>query len=158
MPNLPIEYRIVRNLQTALQAITVAGGYHYTVTGTAVKLDPDQGAEALVRPDGARPFILIEQQDENWAYDQANEVKLVLPLTLHWVSDAAPATDEARLEMFYKACADVEQAIAVDITRGGLATDTRMKKRRIDMPAGTRVWALIDIEINLRRQYGLANG
>jgi hypothetical protein len=154
----PIEYQAIRNAQAALQAIAIASGYFFDVVDAAVKLDPDQAAEALVRPDGSRPFILIEMRDEVWQYDQANELRLTLPFTLHWVSDAPPAVDESRLEMFYQACADVEKALAVDISRGGVASDTRITKRRMDMPPGTRVWALIDAEIWLRRQYGQPNG
>jgi hypothetical protein len=162
VPSLPIEYRIVRDAQTALQAISQASGYHFNLAALAVKLDPDQAVEALVTPHGPRPFILLEMKDEEWEYDAASEVFLVLPMTVYWVSDAAPSSDEARLETYYKGCSDVEVALVSTpekLSRGGLAIDTRIVNRRLDTSVdGTEVWALIDVRMRLRRQYGQPNG
>lgn len=159
MPTEPREYRIVRNLQAALAAMTVVGGYFYDVAATAVKLDPDHDAQALVSPDGPRPFLILDVGSEKWRYDQANELKLVLPVTVHWIGESDPTVDEDRVRMFYRASADIETAAALDISRGGLAIDTRIVGRQlIETVEGPQVWAQIRLEIQLIRQYGQPNG
>jgi len=159
MPSDPIEFRIVQNLQTALLAIAVASGYHYDVAAATVKLDPNQGVEALVAPDGPRPFLVIEVQPETWAYYPAGDVKLRMPLTVHWVSESTPTDDTSRMQTFFRGCADVEQAVAVDIGRGGLATDTRVVRRTFDTAVdGAQVWALVELEVLVHRTFGQPNG
>jgi len=155
----PIDYQIVLNLQAALQAISVASGYYYNVAGAAVKLDPNQGVDALIAPDGPRPFVVLELLPERWEYFPANEVRIVHPVTIHWVSTSSPTTDESRLQTFLRGCADVEQAIAVDTTRGGLATDTRIARRTFDTALdGAQVWAMVETEILVHRTFGAPAG
>lgn len=159
MPTDPREYRIVRNLQSALAAITVAGGYFYDVAATAVKLDPDHEVQDLVSPDGPRPFLVLDVAPEKWQYAQANQVKLVLPVTVHWIAESDPTIDEDRVRMFYRACADIEQAAAADLGRGGLAADTRVVRRQlVETVEGPRVWAQVQVEIHLHRTFGQPNG
>lgn len=159
MPADPREYQIIRNLQAALQAISVAGGYHFDVTAVAVKLDPNHKVEDLIAPDGPRPFIIVELTAERWQYFPASELKLVVPVTIHWVSDSVPTVDESRMQTYFKGCADVEQAIALDTGRGGLATDTRIVRRTFDTAVdGSQVWALLDAAITVNRTYGQPNG
>jgi hypothetical protein len=155
----PIDYRVLRNLQAALGQMTVAGGYHYDVAVGAVKLDPDHDVEALIAPGGPRPFIIFAVGDERWEYQPAMRLALVLPVTLYWLQDSDPTDDESLLKTYFRGCADIEQALALDVTRGGLAVDTRIKQRRLDRVVdGTQVWALIDLEIKIHRGYGRANG
>lgn len=151
----PIEFQIVQNLQAALQAIAVAGGYHYDVAGAAVKLDPNQDIESLIAPGGARPFIVIEVTPETWQYQPASQVLMTIPVTVYWVTDSDPTSDPSKMQTFFRGCADVERAIAADVTRGGLAVDTRITKRELSKEIdGAQVWAVIDTEISLYRTYG----
>jgi len=155
----PIEYRAILNLQAALQAISIAGGYHYDVADAMVKLDPNVAAEATLQPGGGRPLIYIEVKPDRFDYAFKGDFKLFLPVTVHWVNDSTPTDDTSRMKTFFRGCADVEKAIAVDIGRGGLASDTRVTKRTFDLSVeSSRVWAEIDIEIWLLRQYGSPNG
>ena len=160
MPADPIEFRIVQHLQTALLAISMAGGYHHDVTALAVKLDPDQNVEALIAPDGPRPFLVLDPQPETWDYaEMPNMVHLVFPVTVHWIGAAVPDDDDSRLQSFFRGCADIEQAITQDGERGGLAVGTRIVKRTLDLAVGgTQVWALVDLEIHVRRTFGQPNG
>jgi hypothetical protein len=159
MPPEPIEFRIIQNLQAALQGISVAGGYHYTVQGSAVKLDPNHKVEDLIAPDGPRPFVLIELTPESWHYDPCSQVVLTLEPVVHWVSDATPTDDASRLQTFFRGCADVEQAIAPDTVRGGLATDIQVVGRTFDTAVdGAQVWAQINVRIRVHRTYGQPNG
>ena len=151
----PIEYLAIRNLQTALQAITVAGGFYFNVTGAAVKLDPNVMVESLIHPGGPRPMVLIEVDPEAWEYEPASQLRLKLPLKVHWVSDATPTDDVSRMEMFFKGCADIEKAVAVDVSRGGYCSDTRIRRRTFDDAVdGTQVWAIVELELWVRRTYG----
>lgn len=151
----PNEYLIVRNLQSALGLMQVAGGYYYDVGDTAVKLDPNQDVESFIAPNGPRPFIVIDVQPEEWTYSPAMVVALVMPVTIHWVNDSDPTDDQSRMRTFFRGCADVERAITVDITRGGLAFDTRMVKRTSNRAVdGSLVWAAIDTTIRINRNYG----
>ena len=154
----PIEYLVLTNLQTALKAITVGAGFFFTVAAAAVKLDPNQAAAQLVPPGGARPYIVIEVRPERWEYFAASEVRLVLPWTIHWVHTSDPTVDESLMQTYFRGCADIEQAIAKDMGRGGYAIDTRIVKREREIDEdGSEVWAMVDIEIALRRTYGQPN-
>lgn len=151
----PIDYQIVTNLQTALRAMSVGSGYHYTVTSTAVKLDPNQGIESLIAPGGPRPIVILEVPPESWTYFPASQVRIAMAVTVHWVSDSTPTDDASRLQTYLRGCADVERAIAVDTTRGGLAVDTRIVKRTPEpVGDGSQVWASVDLEILVHRTYG----
>ena len=151
----PILYTIIRHLQTALGAMTVAGGYYYAVASAVVKLDPNHKVEDLIAPDGPRPFIVLEVKPEAWNYFPANEVRLVVPMTVHWIGASTPTEDESRLLAFTRGCADVERAIAVDTTRGGLAVDTRIVRCTIDdSTEGAQVWVMGDIDVRLYRTFG----
>lgn len=156
----PSEYTVIRNLQTALQAITIAGGYHYDVQAVAVKLDPQHGVEALVDPDGPRPIIVIEAGvEDSWSYQPGTRSRLELPATIHWVGESAATDDTSKLLAFYRGCADIEKAIAVDISRGGRAIDTRIVKRLMDRSIqGAQVWAMVDVTMPLIRVFGQPNG
>lgn len=151
----PVEYQAIVNLQQALQGIAVASGYHFTVAGSAVKLDPNENIEALVAPNGPRPFILLEIEPEAWQYLPALELRLTQAVRVHWISDSTPTDDTSRLKTYLRGCADVERAIAVDVTRGGLAVDTRIVRRVPERAVdGAQVWAMVELEILLHRTYG----
>lgn len=151
----PIEYQVIKNLQTALLAIAVASGYHFTMAGGSVKLDPNVDVESLLAPDGSRPWSVIEVLPEEWQYFPAMQLRLVLPVTIHWIGHCDQTDDNSRQLTYLRGCADVERAIAVDISRAGLAVDTRIQKRTLDFrPDGSEIWALIDTQIILHRTFG----
>jgi hypothetical protein len=151
----PIDYAILLNLKAALQAMSVVRGYHYTLATLAIKLDPNHSIEELIPPDGPRPVVILEANPEKWVYFPANELRIVLPVTIHWIQESDPTSDESWLETYLCGCADVERAIAVDTTRGGRAVDTRITTRTLEKAiGGALVWAQIDVEIAFYRQYG----
>jgi hypothetical protein len=155
----PIDFLILTNLQQALQGISLGEGYHFDVRGTAVKMDPNQNVEELVElDDPMRPFIAIEVLPLVFEYQPARRVKVRRPLKVHWVKDSQAERDEDLLETFAKGCADVEKAIAVDITRGGYAIDTRISRATLNRDEdGSEVWVEIDAEVLLIRTYGEPN-
>jgi len=155
----PIDYLVVRNLQAALGAMTVVGGYHYDLAGTAVKLDPNHKVEDFIKPDGPRPFVILDLQPEDWNYQPAKQLRLVMPVRVHWVGESTVTDDTSRMRTFLCGCADIERAVAADVTRGGLAVDTRIVRRQADdSTEGAQVWAIVDLEITLYRTYGQPDG
>lgn len=155
----PIEYRIVRNLQTALRGISSAGGYHHDVAALAVKLDANSSVEDLIGDSALRPFFILELPPDVFAeYQGAKRLRILMPFVVHAVTDSDATVDEDWVKTFYELCADVEQAMAVDITRGGLATDTRVLKREFQTYNGRQVWAMVNGEIRVPRVFGLPNG
>ena len=152
------EYLIVRNLQRALLAITVASGYHYGLTQAAVKIDPNTDLDQLLGDSALRPFAVVQVLPETWVVSgsRPSSADLTLPMSIHWVSQTTEATDEARLLTFYRGCADIERAIVSDRQRGGLAQDTIITGRTLErIDDGAQVWARIDIQIRTHRTYGV---
>lgn len=154
----PISFRIVQNLQAAVRGISVAGGYHNDVAAIAVKLDPNSAVEAVKAPGGPRPLVLLRIHPERWKYDPANQLKLVLPVTANWVQESDATDDDSRMKVFYRGCADIEQAITQDLGRGGFAADTRVVAQTFnDDIDGSQVWGQIEIEVQFHRTYGQPN-
>lgn len=167
----PIEYRIIRHVQATLQAVRAAEGFFYSLPGVGVKFDPNINVEQLVdTAQGLRPFCLIQVAPETWQYSPASQIKLRMPVTVHWLHDAhaleealvgepSPPRDEDRVKLYFRGCADVEQALAVDSGRGGLATDTRIGKRTMNPEIDSQlVHAMVDLEILVHRTFGQPNG
>ncbi len=152
-----IGFSVITNLQTALQAIAVADGYHYDVEDVAVKLDPDQDVDALVGEDAKRPFLVIVVDPSVFTYQAARRVKVVMPVTIYAVHDSDPTDDDSWLQTFMRLCADVEKAIAVDIRRGGPATDHTVLGCDFDFRGGSQVWAMVKTQIRIERVFGAPN-
>lgn len=156
----PIEYRIVVSLKAALQTIAIAAGYHHDVGALAVKMDANHSVEDLIGDSKLRPFFILEVSPDVFAeYQPAKLVRIRMPVIIHAVHDSDVTVDEDWVQTYYELCADIEQAIAQDITRGGLATDTRILTREFATFNGAQVWAMAKTEIRVgRRVYGLPNG
>lgn len=152
----PVDFLAIQDLQTALQAIREHSGYFYGVASSAVKLDPNQAVEALVVPGGPRPFALIEVKEDAMTFvEKPDGIAHLFRLTIHWVSESEATDDADRMRVFFRGCADVETAITQDRSRGGLAFDTVIRRRRLDTGVdGSQVWALIDVDLEIRRTYG----
>jgi hypothetical protein len=160
----PREFRIVENLHAALQAIKTADGYHYTVQGTAVKLDPNHESEKLIPgtdpPFGPpRPFVLLDlsRPDEFDFPERSGRVRVTRPFDIGWVHDSDTTDDASLLRTYFRGLADVETAIVKDISRGELAYETRILNRQMREPLGRQVWAIVSGEIVTTRNYGAPN-
>lgn len=154
----PREFRILQSLQTALRGIATADGYFHDVAAVAVKLDPNAEVETLIAEASGRPFIVLELRPDVWAYQPANRAQLTLPVTVHFVNDSNVADDDSFLKTITRLWADVETALAADITRGGDATDTRINGRDFRSFDGGLAWAIVPLTITVNRSYGLPTG
>lgn len=162
----PYEYRVRAALKAAFQAIAVAGGFYYGVADGAVVLDPDADVEALLAPEAPRPLIIIEPDDEAWEYFASGEVIVRMPTMVTWVHTAVPDTDvvfgtpapiddDYRLKVFHRGVADLEKAIGLDPSLGGLVSDARITNR-VWHPGrnGQEVVAQVTLELSSYRRYG----
>jgi hypothetical protein len=151
----PVEWLVVKDLQAAIRGIAMANGYHFDVEAAAVKLDPNQDVPTLLSEFGRRPFVILAVGPETREYFPSSVVVVRQPVTVHWISDSVPTDDNSRLQTFLRGCSDIERAIATDITRGGLALDTRIQRRTFELAEeGSQVWAAVDLEITIHRTYG----
>lgn len=152
-----IEFQIVKDLQAALLGIAIAAGFHSDLQALAVKLDPDQNVEDLIGAEAKRPFVILELTPDEFTYQPALVTTITMPLTIHVVSDFDPTDDDSFLRTYLRGCADVEQAIAADVSRGGLAVDTRILSREFQKFEAAQVWAMVKTEVRVRRRYGAPN-
>ena len=158
MPLDPIAFRIMQNLQSALKNISVAGGYHHDIAALAVKLDPNHDVESLVGDESLRPFIILEYGSQSFEYHPASQIITKIPVSIHAVHDSDTSDDDSWMRTYLRLCADVEQAIAIDTTRGDLATDTRILDIAVHRIDGREVWAETACEIRVYREFGAPNG
>lgn len=143
------------NLQAVLLAMSVATGYYHDMRDGAVKLDANADVETLIGETQIRPFIVLDVQPETRSYSPAKIVELVTPVNIFWIHEPPDPDDVTRMRTFFRGCADVERAIAKDITRGSLAIDTLIVDRTLDHTIDSaQVVAVIRTTMKRRRQYG----
>ena len=158
MPQDPIEFRIMQSLQSALKNISKSGGYHHDIDASAVKLDPNHEVESLIGDEPLRPFLILEYGALVFEYLPASQVITKVPVTIHAVDDSDTTDDDSWMHTYLTLSADVEKAVAVDTTRGSLATDTRILDQTIHRIEGRQVWAENRCEIRVHRTFGAPNG
>lgn len=167
MPLDPIEFRIIADMQTALQSIRKINGYHHDVASVAVRLDPNYDIESLVgeatvQTEPLRPFIIVVTSPDQFSYpEHGGRVFLLMPFIVHAVNDSDPSDDSDLQKTYFKLAADVETALVGTeqrLTRGGLATDTLILEREMHEPIGQLSWAMVKGHVRVRRGYGEPNG
>lgn len=157
MATEPVDYQIVQAVQTALQAIDDSDGVSYVKMPVgAVRLDPDVDVDTLLLPDGPRPFALIEVLADRRVYRKYNDVKITLPLRVHWVDDVDQTDDSSRIRTFLRAVADVERAVRSSQAGalGALAIESLVTDRELVPMDGGRMWAVVSLEIEYERPHG----
>jgi hypothetical protein len=164
MPADPIEFRIVKSLQAALRLIATSGGYHYTVQGLAVKLDPEHEIEKLIPgadpPFGPpRPFFVLDMTgNDAFEYpERSGRVRRVMPVTVFAIHDSDPTDDDSKLEVFNRLCADIETALVASGSHGGLSMGVTLRSRRMHDREGQEILAQVSGEVPLHRRYGFPN-
>ena len=154
------EERIVLDLQAAYRAIAPAIGATYTVDADAVSVNPDDFTPDLII--GAlqyNPAILVlvdngRQIGHSGGMQQREDV----PITVIAAADVEVLDPLAKLRAIQTLHADLELAVTQDITRGGLATDTRIDDKQHDAPTGSpRILAIQTLLVRVHRTYGDPN-
>lgn len=114
----PIVEQIAANLMAAIKSVTVANGYHYTLTGSRPIVDGyyDEAPADLT-------FQMTQGQEDlmEGAYGTQEFIQpfLVVIIAMNLQSDTVPIDTKRN-----RILADVRRAVMIDHTRGGLAIDT----------------------------------
>lgn len=152
-------YRALLHLRAALEGIRKQDGYYHDVQEAAVHMDPSTTIADAVSVDADRPFILIELRSDVRTYFPQDEMKVRVPVIVHWIGDVRDPDDAlddtALLRTFLQASADVERAVRVDASRGGVVMETLVTNTRIaEFIEGGRVWAELTLELVFYRTHG----
>lgn len=155
----PNELQALQNLQTALAGIKTTAGYHNDVADVSqVKLDPDATIDQFVTAPVTRPMVLLEVGKEQWTYpEMPARVRITMPVNIHFVRPTDATDDADRLREFFRACSDVEKALATDFTRGGFASLTTITERAMRNQLGSELWAIVSAELRFNRTFGQAD-
>lgn len=147
--------QIVEAIRTKLQAIS-GGNYHYPlVDGSQVTVDP--GLHILGEITSDLPVYVIETTPEGTKLYQPMEQLLeIFVINIHARYDADPIDPSSKLAVLENLKADMERALTVDITLGGLAVDVRLQTAADFVGMGSPVVIVTQpVEIRLYRQYGV---
>jgi hypothetical protein len=151
----PQELQMVLDLKAALLTIAILSGFYHDVAAEAVKLDANADIETLIGENQQRPFILVNVLPETRSYSPAKRVDVTTPIDIHFVQEPTDPDDETRLRTYLCGCADIEKAIALDVSRGGHAIDTVVLSHELlPLSGSSLVWAVIHTQVRSRRVYG----
>ena len=145
---------IIEALQDKLQAIT-GSDYHYPLT-SAAQVTVDPGMQILGPVLSDLPIYVIETTpDGTKQYLAASQLLEVMRVNIHARHDADPVNPSSKLSVFENLKSDMERALAVDITLGGLAVDVRLFTAAEFVGMGQPIVIVTQpVEIRLYRAYG----
>jgi hypothetical protein len=127
----PRDLALIQSIQSALAAIRRADGYTWDVSADRVVLDPVNlfgGVGDCVRS----PFFQVEAEPEGAReFLPAMQLRDVVVASVMGRIDATGSHPDRRAVLGHQLAAEIERALCVDITRGGLASDTRLRKPSI---------------------------
>ncbi len=151
----PRELLLLLNVQTALRAISTAAGYGWTVRADSVALDVcnifDVPVEHL-------PFFIVEPTDDGQrTFEPAMQLEDEFVATLTCRVDAKGEGADRRNTIGLQLAADIEKALTLDVERGGLAADTRLRKPQIYSSASGEQTVIVvqRVVMKLFRTYGV---
>lgn len=108
----------------ALRAMTTGGGYTYTVRAASVVRDP---VNILAVPDTNLPFFVVEPSPQgDTRYMPANQVQHDFAVLVTARITAPGIAPDRKSKAWERLIADLEKALTVDITLGGLCSDVRL--------------------------------
>ncbi|MFB3816136.1 MAG: hypothetical protein ACE147_00615 [Candidatus Methylomirabilales bacterium] len=148
MPDDPIRERILQHCEASLALIDGASAYHHALA--AVHRGAPPAPEDLTQ----LPAVWLQEGDEDEPPEDNWLLTWELPLT---VDGWCRAADGANLPtLANRLLADMERALMVDQTRGGLARRTRITGRSITVDAvpGTMASARLQAVITYHTRRG----
>jgi len=155
-PSDSVRLAILKDLQTAVRTINGPPLYHTTVKASSVVLDP--GVQITNVPSTELPWVVIEPDSRGTPhYLPSMRVRDEFHVLITARADAPTGLDPSRKVTTWEALlADLEVAVTRDITRGGLAIDTRIVQMEpaCDAGAGVMTFVRMLLRIPLIRTYG----
>ncbi len=145
---------IIEALQAALRAIS-GGDYHYPLTD-ASQVTVDPGMQLLGPVLSDLPLYVLETTpDGSKTYQPAKQILEVVRVNIHARYDADPVHPASKLAVFENLKADMERALTVDITLGGLVCDVRLLTAAEFVGMGSPVVIVTQpVEARFSRTYG----
>jgi hypothetical protein len=157
MASKSVRQRIVEALQAALRAIDDSGAYHYPVNDPSqVSVDPT--TNVLTSNGADLPLYVIEPTPEgSRTFYPAMQLVSEFEVNVQARMDAEDGdpTGAARLACWENLAHDIEKALAVDVTLGGLVYDVRVQEPRPFVGVGSNIVILVQpVTLRLHRTYG----
>jgi hypothetical protein len=145
---------ITEAIVTALRAITGAE-YHYPVLNAAC-VDADPTVNLLTVNGADLPRYVVEcTPDGEREFFPAMQLRDFVQFNVHVRKDAASAEAHARMETWENLGADIEKALTVDVTLGGLVYDVRVAQPRPFVGVGSAIVIVVNpVRVSLHRTYG----
>ena len=144
----PSRELIVDNIKTALEGITVAGGYKSTVSTVEI-----QAKSWLQVPEGIRPWIGIVPLATRYAYNPGDLVRSTFKIDL--IANVQAGTGAEKRERLCDLEDDIWAALQADTTRNNNAISTSLVETETDEgdpeSDGTMV---ISLEVDYMRTTG----
>ena len=145
---------IIEALQAALQAIS-GTNYHYPLSSLSqVTVDP--GTQILAVNPGDLPIYVIETTPDSVKhYQPAGQLLEIMRVNVHGRQDVDPLDPSQKLAAMENMKADIEVAVNVDLTLGGLVTDMRLLPPAEFVGMGSPITIVTQpIELRSYRAYG----
>lgn len=120
----PLRYRVMQNVQTTLAAIAERDGYHYTIPPGSVYLEP---VDLLQQPSSKLPVLIVapdDRQTERVFLQQ--RIRSVFRMLITGIVEAEGSDPGRKLAAAERLYSDIEKALRVDLSRGGLTSATRV--------------------------------
>lgn len=156
----PLIYQVILNIQTALRGISQSTGYNYTVRSSSVIVDP---ANVIVAPLTETPIFVIGHRVEpvgerSFTTSRPNAVKERWRVTMEIVVDVENDLEDGskKAAARFRLVQDIERALTVDPTRGGIALYTYVMQDTAypDIESQTRLYLEVPVDILMQRSYG----
>ncbi|MFH2138462.1 MAG: hypothetical protein ABII88_08125 [Candidatus Omnitrophota bacterium] len=143
-----VRERILQNIKTAIEAVTIANGYIFDFTPQTVQRWSMHGNRMVDMP---MAVISPGDEDESSSPNPFEECRLTVYLDLFFVNDEndAVSTDTYlnRLQ------GDIKKAILLDSTRGGDAIDTDVMGTTPFETTDAQPYAGVIIELRIRYRH-----
>lgn len=151
-----LRLQVLKALKAALEQINgPVGGFVYNVTHESmVTLDPTVNLMTVNNVD--LPMFVVEPTpDGNRDFHPAMQVRDVFRVNVHARADADEANPMARAQVWEDLAADVERALAANVTLDSLVYDCRCLQPAPFVGVGSPVViVVIPLEIRFHRTYG----
>lgn len=156
MPTASKRRRIIDAILAVLRGMTDESVYHYPVT-TPEAVTADPAVNPLTEDNVDLPFYKVEPTPEG-RREFFPAMQLVENFRLNIMAryDADTSDPLSRMVVWENLAADLEVALAVDITLGGLAYDVRVLEPQPVIVVGSATVVLMQpIEVRYHRTYGV---
>lgn len=146
--------QILTAIADRLRTMTVAGGYHWTVKAEGVKTDPEN---ILTVPETELPVFLVEFARGQREFNAANQLESFVTVLITARAAASGLDPVRKVQLGENLLADIEKALTVDITLGGLLFDLRVQEPDPTFAGFGNVNTVIvlqEVECHWHRTYG----